>query len=174
MGEMGVWDDTEWRWDLRWRRDRFVWESSLERDLIMLLSRVIMRKNVQDIQVWGKEIPGLFSVSLAYECLSKHGRGNNDEVFKLLWKVKAFPNVLVTTWRVFKGRIPTRVSLSQRGMMLNSTVCPLCLLQEETCQHLFMVCKYAQQVWSQCLQWVGISFVEHHDLKRHFLSFHLF
>jgi len=88
--------------------------------------------------------------------------------------VKAFPNVLVTAWRVFKGRIPTRVSLNRRGMMLNSTVCPLCLLQEETCQHLFMDCKYAQQVLSQCLQWVGISFVEHHDLKRHFLSFHLF
>ena len=66
VGEMGVWDDTVWRWDLmRWRRDRFVWESSLERDLILILSRVIMRKNVQDNQVWGKEIPGLFSVSSA-------------------------------------------------------------------------------------------------------------
>ena len=173
-GEMGVWVDTEWRWDLRWRRGRFVWESSLERDLNTLLSGVILRKNVQDIQVWGKEVPGRFSVSSAYECLSKHGRGNHDEVFKLLWKVKVFPNVLVTAWRVFMGRLPTRVSLSRRGMMLNSTVCPLCLLHEETCQHLFMECKYAQQVWSQCLPWVGILFVQHHDLKLHFQSFHLF
>ena len=44
----------------------------------------------------GEGDTGLFSVSSAYECLSKHGKGNNDEVFKLLWKVKAFPNVLVT------------------------------------------------------------------------------
>ena len=109
----------------------------------MLLSGVTLRKNVQDTQVWGKEVPGLFSVSSAYECLAKHGRGNQGEVYKLLWKVKAFLNVIVTAWRVLMGRLPTRVSLSRK-------------------------------VWSLCFQWVGISFVQQHDLKLNFQSFHLF
>ncbi|XP_068484993.1 uncharacterized protein [Phaseolus vulgaris] len=99
VGELGEWIDSEWRWRMRWKRDRFEWESSLERDLIALLSGVTLKKNVQDIQVWGKEVPGLFSVNSAYECLAKHDRGNQSEVYKLLWKVKAFPNVVVTAWR---------------------------------------------------------------------------
>lgn len=37
MGELGEWIDSEWRWRMRWRRDRFEWESSLERDLTALL-----------------------------------------------------------------------------------------------------------------------------------------
>ena len=124
--------------------------------------------------MWGKEVPGLFSVNSANECLAKHDRGNQSEVYKLLWKVKAFPNVVVTAWRVLMGKLPTRMSLSRRGVMLNSTVCPLCQLEEETCQHLFLECHHAQRVWSLCLRSVDISFVQHNDLRLHFQSFHLF
>ncbi|XP_068466007.1 uncharacterized protein [Phaseolus vulgaris] len=174
VGEMGVWDGTEWRWDLRWRRGRFEWESPLERDLITILSGASLREDAQDTQVWGKEVPGLFSVSFAYDCLAKYDRGNQGEVYKLLWRATAFPNVLVTAWRVLMGRLPTRVSLSRRGVVVNLMMCPLCQLQVETYHHLFIECKYAQKVWSLCFQWVDISFVQQHDLKLHFQSFHLF
>ena len=62
----------------------------------MLLSRTLLKKDVKDVQVWGKEVPGLFSVNSAYECLAKRSKGPHSEVFKLLWKAKAFPNVLTT------------------------------------------------------------------------------
>jgi len=48
----------------------------------------------------------------------------------------------------------------------------LCQTKEESCQHLFIECKYAQLVWSLCLKWLGILFVQHNDLKNHFVSFH--
>ena len=79
-----------------------------------------MRRNDVDVQVWGKEEPDLFSVNSAYECLAKQSRGTQSDVFNLLWKTKAFPNVIVTAWRVLLDRIPTRVSLSRRGVMMES------------------------------------------------------
>jgi len=85
-------------------------------------------------------------VNSVYECLSKQSRGPCLEVFKLLWKAKAFPNVVMTTWRVLLGRIPTRVSLSRRGFTVNSTLYAMCQSKEESCQHLFLECKYAQRV----------------------------
>jgi len=56
---------------------------------------------------------------------------------------------------------------------MNSIVCVLCQAKEESCQHLFIECKYAQQIWSLCLKWLGILFVQHNDIKDHFVSFHI-
>jgi len=99
---------------LRWRHARFEWESQLEPDLITLLSRATVKKNIEDIQVW------MFSVNSAYECLAKYSRGPQSEEYNLLWKAKAFSNVVMTAWRVMRGRMPTRVCLSRRGVLMNS------------------------------------------------------
>ena len=174
VGEVGEWINSVWRWRLRWRRDKFVWESDLEQELILLLSRVTLKYNVSDIQVWGKEEPGQFSVTSTYEILSNQVRGHQSEVYKLLWKAKAFPNAVVTAWRVLLDKLPTRVNLNKRRVQLNSMVCPLCQHEEESSQHLFMECCHAQKVWSMCFRWLDISFVQQNDLKSHFLSFHMF
>ena len=173
VGEVGVWINSDWRWRLTWRRARFEWESSLEADLFTLLSGALMRRNYVNVQVWGKEEPGLFSVNSAYECLAKQSRGTQSDVFNLLWKTKAFPNVIVTAWRVLLDRIPTRVSLSRRGVMMESTLCAMCQLKEESCQHIFLECKYAQWVWTLCFKWIGIFCVQQNDLNMHFMSFYL-
>ena len=65
VDEVGVWVNSEWRWSLRWRRTRFEWESSMEADLFTLLIGPLMKMNVKDVQVWGKEVPGLFFVNSA-------------------------------------------------------------------------------------------------------------
>ena len=114
VGEVGEWINSEWRWSLKWRRARFEWETPMEADLSMILSRVILKKNIKDNHTWGKEKSRLFSVKSAYECLAKQIRDPQSEVFKLLWKVKAFPSVVTTAWRVLVGRIPTRVDLSMQ------------------------------------------------------------
>jgi len=67
-----------------WRRIRFEWESQLEVDLNLLLSRVTLKKNIEDIQVWGKENSGIFSVSAAYKCLTKHSADPQSKVYRFL------------------------------------------------------------------------------------------
>ena len=39
VNEVGEWVDVAWRWKLRWRRDKFEWETLLEANFIQHISR---------------------------------------------------------------------------------------------------------------------------------------
>ena len=56
---------------------------------------------------------------------------------------------------------------------MSSLTCVFCQASDESTQHMFVECPLIQRVWSQCLKWIGILFVQHKDLKHHFESFHL-
>jgi len=70
VGEAGVWVGSEWRWSLRWRRARFVWETIMEEDLLRLISQTNRYKDVKDYQVWRNEESRVFSVKSAYDHLA--------------------------------------------------------------------------------------------------------
>ena len=146
----------------------------MEAELTIHISTTIFSKEEKDTQVWGNDEKGCFTVNVAYECLAKHERGPHLDVYDILWKSKAFPSVLTTTWRVLMDRIPTRECLSRRGVTMNSILCALCQTMNESCQHLFLECRYATSVWAMCYRWMSILFVQHNDLKTHFESFQLF
>jgi len=140
----------------------------MEANLMKCIVRAPLKRETNDIQVWGEKANKKYTVNSAYECLAKQTRGTQQAAFELVWKAKAFPNVLTTTWRVLIDRIPTREGLCRRGV----PACVLCLVKEESCQHLFIDFKYAQLVWSLCLKWLGFELVQHNDPKIHFVSFH--
>jgi len=171
--EVGEWVDSVWWWCLRWRRARFEWESMLEAKMVTHLSTTNLCREEKDVQVWGNDEVRCFSMNSAYECLTKQGRGPHSDVFKYLWKAKAFPSVVTTAWRVLTNSVPTRECLSRRGVAMNNALCAFCQINVESCQHLFLECKHAMCVWFMCLRWVGILFVQHNDIKTHFESFHL-
>jgi len=171
--EVGEWEGSEWRWNLRWRRARFEWESVLETDLVIHIFRANVKRQEQDIRVWGINENGCFSVKTAYASLTKRGDGTHSEVFKLLWKAKAFPAVTITAWRALLDRLPTRESLDRRGVTMESTLCVLCQAKAESCQHLFLECDAAVRVWELCYRWIGILSVQHNALKNHFENFTL-
>ena len=172
--EAGVWTNSVWQWCLRWRRSIYVWESELEAEMMTHLSSIKLSREQKDIQVWGNDVGNGFSVNSAYDCLKKQGRGPHSEVFKYLWKAKAFPSVVTTAWRILMNSVPTRECMSRRGVVLNNALCALCQNNVESCQHLFLECKHAMSVWIMCLRWVGIIFIQHNDVKTHFENFHLF
>jgi len=55
--------------------------------------------------------------------------------------------------------------------MLNSILCALCQITEETCQHIFLECPFAQSVWTLCFKWLGVLFVQHNVLSMHYENF---
>ncbi|XP_068466293.1 uncharacterized protein [Phaseolus vulgaris] len=149
--DVGVWEGSEWKWRLEWRRDRFEWESELEANLLEYLVRADVKRTKNDIRVWGTEELETYSINVAYKNLSNGTGGTYHATFESLWKAKAFPTILSTTWRVFVNRIPTREALSRRGVQMSSVACVLCEVKEESC----------------------ITLVQHNDLKDHFVSFHI-
>jgi len=112
-------------------------------------------------------------VKSSYECLYKRIRGNPNWVFKQLWQVEAFPNVLTTAWRALLDRLPTKTCLLSTGVMVTSPLCVMCYSVNELAQHLFVACIVAQRVWDRCLRWVGILFVQHRNMQSHFEQFSL-
>jgi len=142
--------------------------------MLVYLSTTSLRREEKDGHTWGSEDQRCFSVSSAYVCLANQGRGSHLGVFKLLWKAKAFPNVVTMAWRALTDSLPTRERLSRKGVMLNNPLCVLCQTKVESSQHLFMECKHALCVWSMCFRWVGIVLVQHNDIKINFESFHLY
>ena len=56
---------------------------------------------------------------------------------------------------------------------MNSSMCPLCNLSEETSQHLFLDCVVAQRVWSSCYRWIGVLGAQNKGIKNHLMSFYL-
>jgi len=153
--EVGRWEEDRWWWGLNWRRDRFEWESNLESELLSILSMATMCKEAQDRLIWRGDPKGMFTVKSAYSIMANHvdTRGG---MFSSLWQAKDKPKVLTTAWRILLDRVPTRANLIRRRVIVNLFMCPLCNLSEETSQHLFLDCVFAQRVWSRCYRWIGV------------------
>ncbi|XP_068504213.1 uncharacterized protein [Phaseolus vulgaris] len=173
VGEIGSWEGSEWRWRLRWRRERFVWETVQGEELYRLISAGSIKREDKDKQIWKGDAIGGFSVKSAYDCLGNIEEGQVKGILYHLWSTKAFPNVLTTAWRILLDKMPTRSGLSRRGVLVSHIGCEMCRAIEKTSQHLFFECAIAQRVWYLCFRWIGILGVQHKDLKVHFESFDL-
>jgi len=142
--------------------------------MLFRLSTGALCKDSLDQLLWKGDQKGTFSVKSAYSMLDNHQcSAAREGVFNLLWQAKAMPKVLTTTWRILIDRFPNRVNLFRRGVPMTSTLCALSNLLEESSQHLFLECSFAQQVWSRCYRWIGILGVQNKDLMNHFMNFHL-
>jgi len=62
IGEVGHWEDNVWHWDLLWRRPRFVWESTMEKQLLLVIDGPRLRKEYFDTWKWKEDEDGIYSV----------------------------------------------------------------------------------------------------------------
>ena len=100
---------------------------------------------------WDLDATDEFSVSSARCLLDERSlftggsstRWNNFVPIKL--------NILI--WRISLARVPTRVNLGSRGMVMESTLCPMCVEAPETVQHVFAGCKEIDGIWPLIARW---------------------
>ncbi|KAF5772602.1 putative reverse transcriptase zinc-binding domain-containing protein [Helianthus annuus] len=82
-----------------------------------------------------------------YKKQLQNARFNSPEyVFR--WNSWVPKKVGIVAWRAILERLPTRCSLSHRNIDVPSTLCPLCGDDQETAEHLFVTCGFAQHVWA--------------------------
>ncbi|XP_068487113.1 uncharacterized protein [Phaseolus vulgaris] len=146
----------------------------MEEELYAILGTGNLCQEIQDRLVWREDPKGAFSVKSAYQTLTKQiSTGSMDSVYSVLWQAKAMPKALITAWRVLLDRIPTNANLIRRGVPVDSPVCVMCNLSQETSQHLFIDCAVAQRVWFGCYRWVGMVGVQNKEIKNHLENFSL-
>ncbi|GJV83357.1 RNA-directed DNA polymerase, eukaryota [Tanacetum coccineum] len=73
--------------------------------------------------------------------------------------VKLIPiKINVFMWRARRGCLPTRYNLVQKGVILESTSCPVCFSDEEDVYHLLFRCSLSQEVLHRVCRWWEIDF----------------
>lgn len=54
------------------------------------------------------------------------------------------------------NRLPTRDVMFRRNISVVSTVCPVCEREEESVDHIFIMCEVAQVLWCLISQWCKV------------------
>jgi hypothetical protein len=103
--------------------------------------------NEQDKDIWTYfHRKSAYKSATAYKML--RGRNNADPIFRWIWKSYCQPKHRVFAWLLVQDRLSTRNVLRRKRMILDSYNCEFChVAQEETTQHLFWECPFAQQCW---------------------------
>lgn len=96
-----------------------------------------------------------FSVQSAYQMFFM---GNIQfACYQPIWRSKAPPRCKFFMWLAVHRKCLTADNLDRRGWPSNGT-CPLCMSEPEDCTHLFVHCRFAQQVWMSFRNWTGADF----------------
>jgi len=114
-----------------------------------------------------------FSVNSAYNLVRKDLEANSSPIFCKLWWCKAVPSAVLIAWRLMENKLGTRVNLSRRGVLVDSSMCSLCGKEEESCRHLIFDCNFARRVWCLCYKWLGVLVVSHFEPKINFDQFRM-
>ena len=74
-------------------------------------------------------------------------------------------------WRAQLNKLPSRVNLEKRGVIVSYNLCPICSLEVETMQHILITCEVSQRLWIKCDNWVGLTSVRNNDISTTFATF---
>ncbi|PWA74117.1 RNA-directed DNA polymerase, eukaryota [Artemisia annua] len=155
----------------RWQRMRIGWASSSLRreprggveteqwEAISALIQAFIFSPQQDKLRWTLDSSDKFSVSSARSFLDGRllfsggcsTRWNNFVPIKL--------NILL--WRIALARIPSRDNLVSHGIVLDSTLCPVCSTSLETVEHVFADCVELRGIWSNISRWWNVPTPSH-------------
>ncbi|XP_056698746.1 uncharacterized protein [Spinacia oleracea] len=131
--------------------DAKVWKDANE-----ILSVELPSCPTSDFVYWTKHKTGNFTLKSGYAFLreidmQQHPLNHLDRkrflpFFKLLWALKILPKWKLFLWKLILNGIPLKTNLERRGIILD-TKCDFCEEYCEDAQHIFRLCKLAQDVW---------------------------
>ncbi|CAJ2638160.1 unnamed protein product [Trifolium pratense] len=157
--------DGQWRWELQWRRNLFVWEEEQYNVLIELIAPFVPNDQ-HDKWMWLRNGMEGFTINFAY--LLVVSAYSNQRVcdpveqfaFNNIWKCGSPSKVCAFSWQLLLNRIPSKDNLRKRRMLQeHQQVCGLCNLKVETVLHLFLHCEIAAKVWYAITSWLGFIII---------------
>ncbi|KAE8778325.1 Alanyl-tRNA synthetase [Hordeum vulgare] len=128
-------------------------------DAAAILNTPLRRGGGADFLAWAHEKSGNYTVKSAYRSLMTHkeqltqveGQVSDASVaqthlWKLLWALKVVPKVRVFWWRVLRGILLDESTLKYRHIR-DTSLCKLCLLDDENLEHALIHCSHARTFW---------------------------
>jgi len=95
---MGNFSQDNWRWDLKWRRNLFDYESDLAVNFMEEITSIPIQRHVKDIMIWKADPSGAYSTKSAYRLLMNPSTPASDvRTSTLIWKMKIPPRSAVFT-----------------------------------------------------------------------------
>ncbi|XP_042515354.1 uncharacterized protein LOC122089723 [Macadamia integrifolia] len=79
---------------------------------------------------------------------------------KLIWGHYLQPRQSVFGWRLLQGKLPCDDKIKARGILFPSR-CELCMIEEESINHLFLECKCVRYLWSSFSSIFGATFTSY-------------
>ncbi|GKV32990.1 hypothetical protein SLEP1_g41549 [Rubroshorea leprosula] len=155
ISQMGTWKEDKWQWTLHWRRSLYVWEEDKLTEMLEIINSTLPVKGQKDCWEWRHNKEGEYSVKTAYGLLSGNSNSNTSQTYARVWNKLIPTKICAFGWQVLQDRIPTKLNLYKRGIILdaNQTMCSLCGTNIEDTNHLFIHCSVAYLVRSKCAQW---------------------
>jgi hypothetical protein len=149
----------------------FVWEEGVLEELkgVLVAARI---SEEGDKWCWNIEKDAVFSVKSAYDFVSNLQYSTavetqwHSKIFQSIWKCPSPSKVSSFVWQLLHDRIPTKFNLVVRQVIGegDDSLCPLCGLESETAEHLFLYCNFAMQMWREIFSWLNIPFVLPHTV----------
>lgn len=163
VSHFGPWANEFWIWDFKWRRSFFVWEENSVLEFQNTFAAVSLQQR-EDLWTWLFHSSGSYSVKLAYDLLlmrSVEASILSDLeaiAFRFLWQSSTPLKVLVFSWQLMLGRLPTRSNLLPRKVIDSNSAlcCVLCDCGLECENHLFVHCTFIGGLWSMIFSWLGV------------------
>ncbi|XP_074322710.1 uncharacterized protein LOC141659683 [Apium graveolens] len=140
-----------------------------ERDQNCILNMQVEEGLDRDVVYWSKENTCVYSVKSAYNLLQVMKGyvvpGDDESIWRKLWKIKAPPKALNMVWRALSNNLPTIVQLRGKQVQVNQ-ICPICQEYDETILHSIISCKFASSC--RTIVFAGYRMGEHNSFANWF------
>lgn len=156
-------------WDFHFTRVLRDWEKEQLLILVQLLSVVQLQESQEDCIEWKWSKSLTFSVKSAYSKWEDKKFREYKELYAV-WKNICPPKVELFAWMAVQECVSTRSVLVRRGILnIEHGLCPFCNVEEETPNHLLLLCNVARKVWDEVMVWWNLVWVSPASIKNLFL-----
>ncbi|KAJ0533166.1 putative reverse transcriptase zinc-binding domain-containing protein [Helianthus annuus] len=137
--------------DFRWTRAPASADEIRELHQLSASISSVLLSDRRDGWTWALCPTGLFSVKSLRSHMYSVGAAGVRSTF--VWNRWTPLKVNFLSWRLHLDRLPTKAALVRRQITITNNRCSMCDELDETSDHLFAECQFAQQIWDRVSHW---------------------
>jgi hypothetical protein len=158
IADMGNWEQGEWKWELAWRRQLFLFETEQVVSLLSSLESFRLKATTTDKKVWSFSTDGGYTVKTCSLLIDRIVNPGLRTFKASIWQKGVPPKVQSFLWLAVQNRLCTKDFLLCRNIIpVDQAFCIFCENEIETSNHLLLHCRPVWKLWMKFLDWWGIS-----------------